>query len=483
LDTRIINLAKTEEQAIHRGSVFQLIVLTVLLVIFPESVSPAHAATGTPSYAEAVTVSQSGATPSTPSQERPGIRAGGDSERGKVQSYTLTAERREKAIAYSRAGYRLYFLGVAYSLALFYFLLRLQWPVRFARWAEGNGTRRRFLQVLIFAPMFLVTVQVMTFPVTYYSEHLEKKFGLSVQSFSSWMLDWLKGLAIGVILGTLLIWILYGVIRRSARRWWFYFWLATIPIAVFLIFLQPYVIEPLFFKFSPLETTQPELTRRLREVVERAGLDIPESRMYEMNASSKVKALNAYVSGLGSSKRVVVWDTTIDKMTPDEIAFVFGHEAGHYVLHHIPKLIALTLAVAFALFYLGYRLVNWAIPRWQEWSGVKRLTDWGSLTLLLLFLTILSFVADPLTNGISRHYEHQADIYGLEVTHGLIPDGPQNAARAFQILGEVDLGDPHPSEFIKLWLYNHPPVADRVDFALRYDPWEGGTIPQFVPAK
>ncbi|MBZ5552375.1 MAG: M48 family metallopeptidase [Acidobacteriia bacterium] len=458
----------------------RIILGTALLLLSLSSTYLARAASGP--LAGAAKASETGASQAPP-PEKPAIRAAKDQEERKVQGYTLTADQREKAIAYSRANYLLYFIGIAYSLALFYFLMRLQWPVQFARWAEGRGTRRRIFQVLIFAPLFLVTLQVMTFPVDYYGEHLEKKFGLSVQSFGSWMLDWLKGLVLGVILGTFLIWILYGVIRRSPRRWWFYFWLATIPIAVFLIFLQPYVIEPLFYKFTPLQETQPKLTGRLLEVVGRAGLDIPESKMYEMNASTKVKALNAYVSGLGSSKRVVVWDTTINKMTPDEIAFVFGHEAGHYVLHHIPKLIALTLLVILVLFYLGYRLVNWAIPRWQDWSGVNRLEDWGSLTFLLLFITILSFVSNPLLNGISRHFEHQADIYGLEVTHGLVPDGPQNAARAFQILGEVDLGDPDPGEFIKVWLYGHPPVAERVAFALEYNPWGEGGRPQFVQVK
>ena len=463
-----------------RFGVVSLIRLSFILVISAATLGLVQAQTGSTGGSSGDHLrAPENAQPAAPS----GIRANESQESEKVKGYTLTPEQREKAIAHSRAGYRLYFIGLAYSLALFYFLMRLQWPVKFARWAEGKGQRRRFLQVVIFAPMFLITLQVMTLPVDYYGEHLEKVFGLSVQSFGSWMLDWLKGLGIGLVIGTVLVWILFGVIRRSPRRWWFYFWLATIPIVVFLLFLQPYVIEPLFFKFTPLKSTQPELTDRLEQVVDQAGLDIPESRMFEMNASTKLKTLNAYVSGIGSSKRVVVWDTTITKMTRDEIAFVFGHEAGHYVLNHIPKVITLMLLVVLVLFYVGYRLVNGAIPRWQHWSGISGISEWGSLTILLFFLTILSFVASPIVNGISRHYEHQADIYGLEVTHGIVAAPAQNAARAFQILGEVDLADPSPSEFIKLWLYSHPPVADRVDFALHYDPWDKGESPEFVKGK
>lgn len=400
-----------------------------------------------------------------------------------VQGYNLNAEQREKAIAYSKANYRLYFIGVAYSLALLYFLMRLQWPVKFAQWAKGSGNRNHFVQALIFVPLFLITMQVMSFPVDYYGQHLEKIFGISVQSFGSWLWDWAKGLMVGLVLGTIILSLLYLVIRRSPKRWWFYFWLGTIPFVIFLLFLQPYVLEPLFNKFTPLKTNQPRLTQKLESVVVRAGMDIPESRMFEMDASTKVKALNAYVSGVGASKRVVVWDTTIRKMTTDQIAFVFGHEAGHYVLYHIPKMLTLFLVVMLLLFYLGYRLLSWAVPRWQSWTAVSSLSEWGSLTLLVFFMTILMTIASPVMNGISRYFEHEADIYGLEVTHGLIPDAPRNAARAFQILGEVDLADPTPNEFIKIWLYSHPPLAERVTFALHYNPWAEGRSPEFVKIK
>ena len=123
--------------------------------------------------------------------------------------------------------------------------------------------------------------------------------------------------------------------RRSRRRWWFYAWLGSLPILIFLIFVEPLVLEPLFFRFSPLAAADPQLADALERVVQHAGQNIPEDRMYLMNASSKLNALNAYVTGIGASERVVVWDTTIAQMTTPEILFVFGHEMGHYVLHHI----------------------------------------------------------------------------------------------------------------------------------------------------
>ena len=249
---------------------------------------------------------------------------------------------------------------------------------------------------------------------------------------------------------------------------------------VFGIFIAPLVIDPLFNKFEPLDKTQPQLVQALENVVNRAGMNIPPERMFLMKASEKTKALNAYVTGFGSSKRVVVWDTTIAKMSQPETVFVFGHEMGHYVLNHVYKGIAFTAVVLFILFYLSYQGIGGLLSRYGPGWGIRDINDWASLPALLLLLSIVGFFVAPIGNTFGRHVEHEADVYGLEVTHGLTPNSSQVAAHSFQILGEVDLADPDPSEFIKFWLYNHPPVAERVRFALDYDPWSKGESPKFV---
>jgi Zn-dependent protease with chaperone function len=157
-----------------------------------------------------------------------------------------------------------------------------------------------------------------------------------------------------------------------------------------------------------------------------------------------------------------------------------GHELGHYVLHHIVNGLGfgavLTLAGLLILFYA----LPWSIGRWGPRFDIQGLSDWASLPLILLWVLILSFIGDPIGNAYSRHQEHQADVYSLEVTRGLIPDPGQAAAQAFQIEGETDLEVPHPNPFIVFWLYSHPPVADRLLFSLHYDPWKPGSHPQFV---
>lgn len=396
-----------------------------------------------------------------------------------VKAYTFPADLYEKAVKYSRAQYVLYFAGFVWGVIVLLLVLAWRLAPKYRDWAE-RATNVRFLQAVIFTPIFLLTIAVLGLPVDIYGHWLSRGYGISVQSWGSWAGDWAKSQILSFILGIILVWILYAIIRHSPRRWWFYFWLAALPILFFIIFLSPVVIDPMFNKFEPLQQTDPQLVTALEEVVHRAGMSIPPDRMFLMRASEKTKAVDAYVTGIGASKRVVVWDTTIEKMTVPETMFVFGHEMGHYVLNHVYEGLVFGALLAFVLLYLGFRGALWTLERWSDRWGIGSTDDWASLPVLLLWITILGFVTSPVSNTFSRHIEHQADQYGLEVTHGLFPDSKQVAARAFQILGEVDLSDPNPNAFIKVWLFSHPPLAERVSFALTYDPWAEGKQPEFV---
>jgi Zn-dependent protease with chaperone function len=176
----------------------------------------------------------------------------------------------------------------------------------------------------------------------------------------------------------------------------------------------------------------------------------------------------------------VVWDTTIAKMNNSQIVFVAGHETGHYVLQHIPKGFAFFAMLLLLFFYLVHRLIGWVLTRWGTGWGVRGVDDWASLPALLFLLSLLFFVTNPIASGFSRYLEHQADQYGLEVTHGLTPGSGQVAAQAFQVLGEVDLSDPDPNPVDVLLYYSHPPISDRVSFSLTYNPWEIGGGGEFV---
>jgi len=397
----------------------------------------------------------------------------------RVTAYTLPPDLYKKAHDRSRIRFQLALIGFVYGVLVLWLILHWKLAPKYRNWAE-TFSQRRFLQVLVFVPLLLLTIAVLTLPLDIYGEVIERQFGLSVQGWGSWSWDWIKAEIISLIIGTILIWLLFIVIRRSARRWWFYFWLISFPIGVFLFFIGPWVIDPLFHKFEPLQQKDAALTASLEQMVQRAGEDIPPQRMFWMGAGEKTTGLNAYVTGIGSSKRIVVWDNTIAKMTTPQIVFVAGHETGHYVLQHIPKLLTFFAAVLLLFFYLGYCSVGSVLGRWGAAWGIRGLDDWASLPVLILLLSVFAFISTPVGSAFSRHFEHQADQYGLEVTHGLTPDSGQVAAQAFQILGEVDLGDPDPNPVAVFLFYDHPTIPDRVRFSLTYDPWAAGGQGEFV---
>jgi len=417
-------------------------------------------------------------TPAPPTAQ-PAQQTPPPEERKETTGYTLSPEKHEKAVAYARSRYWLYFIGFAYGLLVLYVVLRARLAPRFRDWAE-SASRARFVQALVYVPALTLVLAVLSLPTDLYGQWLSLQYEQSIQSWGSWFWDWTKGQLIGTLIFTVLIWILYTAIRRSPRRWWFYFWLAALPILLFLIFIDPLIIQPLFFKFKPLQETQPGLVAEISRVVGRGGLDIPPARMFEMNASEKLNSLNAYVAGFGASKRVVIWDTTIQKMNAPQILFVFGHEMGHYVLYHLPKFFIFLSGSLLIFLYLGYRGVHWMLARWGVHCSVRGVEDWASLPAILFFISLCTFLFSPVTNTFGRSIEHEADTYGLEVVHGIVPDAPRVAAESFQILGEISLDDPNPSEFIRIWLYGHPPISERVVFAQQYDPWSKGESPRFV---
>jgi len=409
----------------------------------------------------------------------PATTSGDVIQKQEVKSYTLSPEKYEKAVAYSRTQYRLHFLGIAYSVVALMLILAFRVPPLFRDWGE-RISRRRIVQVFVFVPLLLFVFDAMKFPLSAYHHYLAVHYELSVQGWSSWLWDWTKGEIIKFIAASILAYILYMVIRRSPRRWWLYFGLLSLPIIVFLQFISPVVVDPLFNKFESLEATQPKLVAEIEKLMKHGGLDIQRERMFEMKASEKETAVDAYVTGFGASKRVVVYDTTIEKMTEPQTLFVVGHEMGHYVLGHILKGIAFSVALIIVLLFIIYLSIKRLLSSRQRRWAIRGLDDWASLPALMLLFYVCFFLSEPAFNSFSRYQEHQADVYGLEVTHGILPDSSQTAAEAFQILGEVDLADPDPSTFIKVWLYTHPPLADRIEFARQYDPWSRGQQPMFV---
>jgi Zn-dependent protease with chaperone function len=396
-----------------------------------------------------------------------------------TEQYTLSPERYEKAVAYSRAGYTLYFVSCFSNVVFLLLILRLGVAAKFRDIAE-NVSDKRWIQGLVFAPLVLATIDILELPLRIYWHSLSLRYEQSIQGWDSWLWDLTKGEFLRTAFGAVLVLILFAVMRFSPRRWWLYFWFSAVLILFGLIFITPLVIDPLFNKFEPLNKQHPDLVASIEKLTQHAGVPIPPDRMFLMIASNKTNQINAYVTGMGASKRVVIWDTTIQKMDRDEALFIVGHELGHYVLGHVRQGFLLgAVGLLFALYFL-FRGLHWALDRWAKDWRIYGQEDWASLAVLLLLLQVLLFASSPVISGFSRMQEHAADVYGLEVIHGLVPNSEEVAAHAFQVLGELDLEDPNPPAFIKFWLYSHPPLAERLVFAHSYDPWYKGESPKYV---
>ena len=396
------------------------------------------------------------------------------------QAYNLPPDKLAKAVTLLRIEVALDIAGSLWGLAVLWLLLATGWAARLAAWAELI-LRRRWMQGLLFFAVFIAVTTLAALPLDLIGHIVSRHYGISVQGWASWFGDLAKSLGISLVLGTPILLLFNWIVRVSPRRYWLWAWLISLPLILASVFASPLIIDPLFNKFEPLTKSHAALVAKLETVVARTGTQIAPDRMFLVKASEKSNGLNAYVTGIGATKRFVMWDTATDRMPDDEVLFIFGHESGHYVLNHIPKGIALSAVALFFLFWCCTGFANWLArrfgARWQL-GGIEAnqnaLASRQGFLVLIFVLSAASLVLQPASNTYSRHIEHEADIYGQEALHGLVADPQQTTVSAFNHLGEAWLEDPNPSPFIEFWEYNHPSVQNRANFAAHYNPWANG---------
>ena len=406
--------------------------------------------------------------PSQPAQAQPAAPS------SPQPAYSLPPEKLARAITLSRIRLILDLAGSLWGLAVLWLLLATRAAAGLAAWTE-RLQRRRWMQGLLFFAAFFVITTLAGLPLDAVGHQVSRHYGISVQGWGSWFGDLGKGLGLSVLIGAPLLLLFNRVVRVSPRRYWVWLWLVTLPLTVLSVFVEP-LIDPIFNKFEPLTAQHAALVTKLETVVARTGTNIPPERMFLMKASQKSNGLNAYVTGIGATKRYVMWDTATDRLPDDEILFIFGHESGHYVLNHIPKMIAGSSAATFFIFWACAGFAGWLAGRFGDrWQlGEQALGSRQGFLVLVFALSIAGFVLAPASNTFSRYFEHQADVYGQEALHGLVADPQKTSVSAFNHLGEAWLEDPNPNSFVEFWTYNHPSVQHRADFAAHYDPWAGG---------
>ncbi len=371
----------------------------------------------------------------------------------------------DKAMRYYRSGNVLWFVNVIWGILIPALFLFTGFSARIRDWSQAIG-RRWFFVVGVYVIIFLVINFVLDFPLDYYQSFVRQHaYDLSNQTFGKWFGDALKSLMVGIVMGVVFLWIPYLLLKKSPRRWWLYSSLAAIPFIFFTLLISPIWIDPLFNDFGPMQDTA--LESKILGLAERAGIE--GGRVYEVEKSVDTEAVNAYVSGFLGTKRIVLWDTIIEKLEEDELLFVMGHEMGHYVLYHVVKGIFFFSLLILVVLYLIHRTAGLLIERYKERFGFDRLSDIASLPLLILLFTVFWLIVQPVAFGFTRYMEHEADRFGLEITRD-----NHNAATAFVKLQAENLSNPRPGPLYKLWRATHPPLGERIDFSNTYMPWETG---------
>lgn len=352
----------------------------------------------------------------------------------------------------------LFFISIPYEWFIMIVVLCFGFSHKFSTWAAAISGMS-FIQTAIYVFWFSIFTFILSFPLDLIGYEVSKSYQITSQPFQGWMKDQFISFWVNYAFMSIIVFVLYKLIRKFEKRWWLHAWLLSVPFTIFLTFIQPVIIDPLYNDFYPLKNK--ELEAKILMMADQA--DIPAEHVYEVNMSEKTNALNAYVTGIGQNSRIVLWDTTLNKLKEEEILFIMAHEMGHYVMKHIYYGVAGYLLLSLAGLYITRVLLVRILAKRQGVFRIKDLGDLSSLPLILLIFSILSFTASPFTNAVSRFQEHKADEYAIEIT------GKKEAAvSSFQQLTKAGLSQVDPPALVKIFRYGHPTILERIDFIEQY---------------
>ncbi len=307
--------------------------------------------------------------------------------------------------------------------------------------------------VIIFGIIFLVNM-----PLNYYSGfYLRHKFGLTDQSIIRWLELNLKSFLVNDLVTSLFLWVPYLLLFHLPNSWYLALGIIGIPVIIFLVFISPFVIDPIFNDYVLLEDGS------LKDGIDRLLVDaeIEDASVFVVNKSKDTKTMNAYMTGIFSGKRIVLWDTTINNLSEDEVISITAHEIGHYVKGHIWKNILIGMVGLFAILFLVDLSANWILDKSNGAFGFKNIYNYASLPIFLIVLNAVLLVGQPVSNSISRYFEREADLYEISLTQDR-----ESAVTAMEMLYETSLGVPKTSKFFNFWYRTHPDLEDRIKFYL-----------------
>jgi STE24 endopeptidase len=370
---------------------------------------------------------------------------------------TLDPEKQKQAKEYARIRRRLWLvdniLNALYALVWLFF----GWASTLRDWLTGNWSQfnNPWLLVPAFVFVFGGIYSLINLPLGYYSGFvLPHRFGQSNQSFKDWVIDQLKGLAIGLPLGLILLELLYLALRVTGDLWWLWAAGGMLLFSVLLSNLAPILIMPLFNKYIPLGDEHKELAERLLALARRANTKV--RGVFKFDMSKRTKSANAALTGIGNTRRIVLGDTLINEFSTDEIETVLAHELGHHVNRDIPLFITFGALGTTLGLYLASLALNWA----TTYFGFSGPADIAAFPALSLILGIYGLMTMPIGNAVSRWREKMADDYALQAT------GKNEAfASAFTRLANQNLGEIDPEKWVVFMFYSHPPLGERIEKA------------------
>lgn len=306
----------------------------------------------------------------------------------------------------------------------------------------------------IFFVLLTFASEALSVPFDLYATfRIENKYGFNTMTAGLWISDFAKSLLISCVVLSIVIFAGLGLINASPRLWWLWIWGFLLIFSLFLMYISPYVIEPLFNKFTPIDDES--LREKIIETAGKAG--IHAGRILSVDASKRSRHTNAYFTGIGRTKRIVLYDTLLKGMNHEEIISVLAHEIGHWKKKHLLKTMAVLEIISLGGLYVAYKLTQGnlltAIFRIDQDTVLAKL-------LILAFLGgIITLPLKPLMNFFSRKHEREADRVSYELTHDT-----ESAVSSFVKLSKENLSNlyPHPI-YVKIY-YSHPPILERIRY-------------------
>lgn len=338
---------------------------------------------------------------------------------------------------------------LAGSIAALVFVLFLLKP--YDRWIASLGggfiaSGAVFFMLLLFAEA-LVSAPLAFWRVF----RIERKFGFSAMTPGLWAADLAKSIAISSALAFFFICAALWIVSLSPGLWWFWIWVLFLGFTIFMMYVSPHLIEPLFNRFDEVE--DPGLRDGIREALQKAG--IRAGKVLKVDASRRTSHTNAYFTGIGSVKRIVLYDTLLKKLGTEEIISVLAHEAGHWRGRHLLKGLMAAALIGFAALYISHRVIETGLL--ARALGFEGASFYAHIVLLGLLASIAAFYFIPIFAWLSRRRERGADRFAAEIT-----GDPSSMASALIKLSRDNLSNLHPHPLYAAFHYSHPPVAERV---------------------